>query len=58
MEVYVDDMLVKSLKWKDHVANLQDFFELLRQHQMKLNPKKYMFRVAYGKFLGYLVAQR
>lgn len=58
MEVYVDDMLVKSLSSRDHVAGLKEAFETLRRYQMKLNPQKCAFGVASGKFLGFLVFQR
>ncbi|XP_019241234.1 PREDICTED: uncharacterized protein LOC109221226 [Nicotiana attenuata] len=58
MEVYIDDMLVKSAKKKDHIDHLKEAFEILRKYGMKLNPKKYAFGVASGKFLGYLVSER
>ena len=51
MEVYVDDMLVKSLQKEDHVTDLQEMFTLLR----KLNPAKYAFGVGSWKFLGFIV---
>lgn len=56
MEVYVDDMLVKSLSSRDHVANLEEAFETLRSYQMKLNSQKCVFGVASGNFLGFLVS--
>ena len=40
MEVYVDDMLVKSLKANDHVRDLREMFTILRRYKMKLNPNK------------------
>ena len=40
MEVYVDDMLVKSLKASNHVADLNEAFAVLRQNGMSLNPAK------------------
>ncbi|XP_024011258.1 uncharacterized protein LOC112086525 [Eutrema salsugineum] len=43
MEVYIDDMLVKSLEEEDHVAHLQECFEQLNKHNMKLNPAKCRF---------------
>ena len=55
MEVYIDDMLVKSLEERDHITNLQKSFERLNLHNMKLNPAKCRFAVASGEFLGYLV---
>ena len=58
MEVYVDDMLVKSLKTTDHVRDLREMFAILRQYKMKLNPNKCAFGVESGKFLGYMVSRR
>ena len=58
MEVYIDDMLVKSLDERDHVVHLEECFERLNQHNMKLNPAKCRFAVASGEFLGYLVTFR
>lgn len=40
MEVYVDDIIVKSTKKESHLANLECCFRTLRQYQMELNPKK------------------
>lgn len=58
VEVYVDDMLVKSLKARDHVQHLDEVFKILRQYMMRLNPSKCAFGVVSGKFLGYMVNQR
>ena len=58
MEVYVDDMLVKSKVVSNHVAYLDDMFNILRTYRMKLNPPKYTFDVASRKFLGFMVNQR
>ena len=58
MEVYVDDMLVKSKEEIAHLDDLKETFTTLRQYQMKLNPSKCIFGVASGKFLGFLVSQR
>ena len=58
VEVYVDDMLVKSLNKEKHLDDLQETFNTLRRHQMKLNPSKCAFRVSSGKFLGFMVSQR
>ena len=55
MEVYVDDMLVKSKEESAHLDDLGETFITLRQYQMKLNPSKYTFGVAFGKFLGFMV---
>ncbi|CAA0817463.1 Uncharacterized mitochondrial protein AtMg00860, partial [Striga hermonthica] len=58
MEVYVDDMLVKSEQAPDHIAHLSEVFDILREYSMVLNPKKCTFGVGSGKFLGYMVSQR
>ena len=58
MEVYIDDMVVKSKEAKNHVRDLQQAFEILDQYNMKLNPSKCHFGVGSGKFLGYMVTKR
>ena len=58
MEVYMDDMLVKSKKDKDHLADLKETFQTLRRYNMKLNPAKCVFGVSSGKFLSFMVSQR
>ena len=56
--VYVDDMLLKSLRENDHLSNLQETFDTLQAYNMKLNPNKCVFKVTAGKFLGFMVSQR
>ena len=58
MEVYIDDMLVKSSRASNHVLQLQECFNILNKFRMKLNPTKCTFGVASGEFLGYLVTER
>ena len=58
MEVYVDDMLVKSLRAEQHIQHLDEAFQTLGRYKMKLNPAKCAFGVASGKFLGFMVHQR
>ena len=58
VEVYVDDMLVKSLDEGKHLDDLQETFNTLRRYNMKLNPSKCAFGVASGKFLGFMVSHR
>uniref|UniRef100_A0A2N9FP12 Uncharacterized protein n=1 Tax=Fagus sylvatica TaxID=28930 RepID=A0A2N9FP12_FAGSY len=57
VEVYVDDMLVKSKKDEDHLADLKETFQALRRYNMKLNPAKCVFGVSSGKFLSFMVSQ-
>ncbi|KAL2226838.1 UNVERIFIED_CONTAM: Retrovirus-related Pol polyprotein from transposon [Sesamum indicum] len=58
MEVYVDDMLVKSKRSQDHIKDLSQAFSIMRSHAMKLNPDKCTFGVTGGKFLGYMISER
>ena len=58
MEVYFDDMLVKSKGCPDHAEHLQEAFELLRAYSIKLNPSKCAFEVSASRFLRFMVIQR
>ena len=58
VEVYVDDMLVKSLDEEKHLDDLQETFVTLRQYNMKLNPRKCAFGVSSGKFLRFMISHR
>ena len=58
MEVYVDDMLIKSKEVESHLDNLEETFETLRQYKMRLNPAKCAFGVSSRKFLGFMESRR
>jgi hypothetical protein len=58
MEVYVDDMLVKSIQASNHIQDLAEAFQALRLYGMKLNLAKCAFGVSSGKFLGFVVSRR
>ena len=58
VEVYLDDMLVKSLDEGKHLDDLQETFNTLKRYNMKLNPSKCAFGVASGKFLGFMVSHK
>ena len=58
MEVYIDDLLVKSKERPNHTTHLQQTFELLKAYGMKLNPTKCAFKVSAGRFLGFMMTQR
>ena len=58
VEVYIDDMLVKSLKGADYIRHLRQYFDVLNKYNMKLNLAKCTFGVTLGDFLGYIVTQR
>ena len=57
MDVYVDDMLVKSKMAEDHIKYLNQMFNILQKYRMKLNPLKCAFGVESGEFLGFMVNQ-
>ena len=56
VQVYVDDMLVKSLRKNDHLVDLQEMFDTLQPYNMKLNPSKCVLEITTGKFLGFMVS--
>ena len=58
VEVYKDDMIVKSKKDERHVMDLNETFEILRQHKLRLNTNKCAFKVSSGNFLGYMITNR
>ncbi|KAM1166549.1 hypothetical protein ACFX2G_026265 [Malus domestica] len=58
MEVYVDDMLVKSKHADQHITNLSETFTILNRYRIRLNPNKCAFGVGSGKFLGFMISQR
>ena len=58
VDVYIDDMVVKSKLVSEHLADLSNIFEILRRHKLCLNASKCSFGVRLGKFLGYMVTYR
>ena len=58
VEVYIDDMVMKSKLVFEHVGDLTSIFEILREHKLCLNASKCSFGVGSGKFLGYMVTHR
>ena len=58
VQVYTDNILVKSIQEDDHLNDLQETLNTLRSYNMKLNPSKCVFGVTTGKFLGFIVSQR
>ena len=58
IEVYIDDMVVKSKAESEHTNDLGNIFEILRRHKLRLNASKCSFGVGSGKFLGYMVTHR
>jgi len=58
IEIYVDDIIIKSKKSTDHTADLRKFFDRLRRYNLKLNPVKCAFGVPTRKLLGYIISRR
>ena len=58
VEVYVDDMIMKSKNRENHTINVRKFFERIKEYRLRLNPQKYTFGVIAGKLLGFLVSDR
>ena len=58
MEVYVDDILVKSRTRAEHPQALARILQWSRKHNLKMNPKKCVFGVSLGKLLGFIVSKR
>jgi len=58
MEVYVDDMVVKSQTAEDHARDLKEVFHQICKYNIHLNPEKCVFGVPVGKFLGFMLIAR
>nr|ABB47141.1 retrotransposon protein, putative, unclassified [Oryza sativa Japonica Group] len=58
VEVYIDDVVVKSKEIENHIADLRKVFEKTRKYGLKMNPIKCAFGVSAGQFLGFLVHER
>ena len=58
LEVYMDDMIVKSRAEADHAAHLKKVFDQARKYKMRFNPEKCTFGVRAGKFLGFYLTER
>ncbi|XP_070015779.1 uncharacterized protein [Nicotiana sylvestris] len=58
IEVYVDDVIIKSKKQSDHVKDLRKFFQRLRRYNLKLNPAKCAFGVPSEKLLGFVLLKK
>ena len=57
VEVYEEDLLVKSSDKTDHLDHLRETFDTLHKYKMKLNPTKCVFAVSLGKFFSFMVSQ-
>lgn len=55
LEVYIDDVVVKSHSFEQHLGDLEKAFVLMRHYKLKLNPLKCTFAMTKGNFLGFTV---
>jgi hypothetical protein len=55
VEVYIDDIVVKSTEFSSHKADLRKAFDKMRRYGLKMNPRKCAFGVSAGKFLGFVI---
>ena len=58
VEVYVNDMIVKSRDREGHIINLRNFFKRIKEYKLRLNPQKCTIGVTAKKLLGFLVSDR
>jgi hypothetical protein len=58
LEVYIDDMVVKTTEEGEHDQDLGDILASVRKYNMRLNPAKCSFGVQSGKFLGFMLTNR
>ena len=58
IEIYIDDMVVKSKMVSEHLGDLQAIFQILKKYKLRLNASKCSFGVGSVKFLGYMVTHR
>ena len=58
VEIYIDDVVVKSTSARGHLEDLRQVLERTRRFGLRMNPKKCAFGVSAGQFLGFLVHER
>ena len=58
VEVYVDDILIKSKRKEDHVSHIKVAFDRMRQYKLRIKLQKYVFGVSSGKLLGHIISSR
>jgi hypothetical protein len=55
LEIYIDDVVVKSDSMNNHLADLRLALERMRRNGLKMNLLKCAFGVSAGKFLGFII---
>lgn len=54
LEVYINDMIVKTSHGEIHALDLEDILGLVRNYNMRLNPASFSFGVQARNFLGFM----
>ena len=57
IEVYIDNMAMKSKIVAEHLNDLKSVFEILRRHKLCLNASKCSFSISSSKYLGYMITR-
>lgn len=57
MEAYIDDLVVKSFSFEQHLKDPKNVFAMLKKYKIKLNPIKYVFGIKARKFLGFMISK-
>jgi hypothetical protein len=55
MEVYIDDVVIKSVSFEQHLADLRTTLERMKKYGLRMNPFKCAFGVSTSRFLGFIV---
>ena len=58
LEVYIDDIVIKSAGMSHHLADLRLALERMRRYGLKMNPLKCAFGVLARKFLGFIIHEK
>jgi hypothetical protein len=55
VEIYIDDVMIKSLDHESHLTDVRKTLECTRKHGLMMNLNKCALGVSVGEFLGFLV---
>jgi hypothetical protein len=55
MEIYIDDVVIKSVSFEQHLADLRTTLERMKKYGLRMNPFKCAFGVSASRFLGFIV---
>ena len=58
VEIYIDDVMIKSKGYREHLADLRETLECTRKYGLKMNSNKCAFGVSVRQFLGFMVHER